>query len=187
MGFYTPDLFRNLLRFYSYIKPVFEDQGGELAIANPNIPSPTDLLMMYDTGEKTIGLKGSYLRAFLKRELEDIRRDRVNEETLEWPITKKILTRFNIKARENGATPLLLIIPDKEVLKKEESASTDTAELLRQTSAELGMPCLDLIPVLRERAKVEKEPLYKGHWTLLGHRVCAEALAGMLRERSLVK
>lgn len=187
LGFYTPDLFRNLLWFYSYIKPVFQDQGGKLEIANPDIPSPTELLRMYATGEKTIGLKGSYLRAFLRRELEDIRRDRVNEQTLEWPITRKILTHFNKKARENGAIPLLLIIPDKEVLKKEESASTDTADLLRASAAELGMPCLDLIPILRERSKTEKEPLYKGHWSPSGHRVCAEALARMISELELLK
>jgi hypothetical protein len=187
LGFYTPDLFRNRLWFYNYIKPVFQIQGEELMIANPDIPSPTHLLQMYETGEKTIGPKGSYLRAFLKRELEDLRRDRVNKETLEWPVTRMILERFNVKVRENGAKPLLLIIPDKDVLKKEESASTDTAGLLREKAAELGMPCLDMIPVLREKARIEKEPLYKGHWTPLGHRVCAEALAKVLSEQGLAE
>lgn len=186
LGFYTPDLFRNRLTFFSYLKPYYEINGNQLQLATETIPSPTELLETYSSGKKHIRTNGPYSLAYLKRELEDMRRDQVDANTLEWPLTEKILEHFSQTVRTHGATPFLLIIPDKEVLKKEDSASTDIADLLIQVADRLGMPYLDMIPILRAKAVENPEPLYRGHWTPHGHRIAAEELLKAFRDKGLI-
>ena len=186
LGFYTPDLFRNRLTFFSYLKPCYELQGDQLHLAAGTIHSPTELLETYNSGQKQIRTDGFYSLAYLRRELEDMRRDHVDPNTLEWPVTQKILEHFSQIVRGHGATPLLLIIPDKEILKKEESATTDIANLLTELAEKLGMPCLDMIPIIRAKASETNEPLYKGHWTPFGHQIAAEELLKALREKGLL-
>jgi hypothetical protein len=187
LGFYTPDLFRNQLTFFSYRKPCFELTGETLHLAQSHIPSPTELLQIYSSGEKRIGPSGLYLWAFLKRELEDLRRDKVNQDTLEWPVTAKIIEHFATAVKANHAIPLLMIIPDKEVLKKETSASHDIAGLLEGLCLDKEIPCLNLIPILCGKQKQLSEPLYKGHWTPHGHRVAAEALVTMMKTQGMIE
>jgi lysophospholipase L1-like esterase len=187
LGFFTPDLFRNDMTFFNYFKPVFTLEDGKLVPPEGTIPSPTDTLRLYASGEKRIRGSGSYVLNHLLRQVEDIRRDRVNENTREWPVTERILERFNEQVRQNGATPFLLIMPNREILSKEESASTGTGRLLIGLAKRLNMPYLDLIPALREKAKVTEEPLYAGHWTVKGHEAAAEALYQTLEKESLLQ
>jgi hypothetical protein len=186
LGFYTRDLFRNDTWFRSYAKPMFELTGESLALASREIPSPTDLLRLYSTGKRRIQPEGLYLAEYLKRMVAKFQRREVEGSAAEWKLTSKILERFADRARAEGSKPFLLIIPHDEILEKTGSATEDTARLLSAESEKLGMPCLDLIPVFREKSKADPRPLYKGHLSPWGNEVTAEALFEALKKVGLV-
>lgn len=185
LGFYTRDLFRNGVNFRSYLKPMFQLEGDQLVLATAEIQSPTDLLEDYRTGRKTMVPDEPYLVEYLGRMLDKLGRRSV-EDSDEWPITAKILEQFAARVRAEGGEPFLLIIPHDEVLEKEGSATEETANLLSAKAGELNLPCLDLIPVLREKQKSDPRPLYDGHFTPWGHEVTAEALRQSLLEKGLI-
>lgn len=186
LGFYTRDLFRNDTGFRSYAKPVFELHGDDLVLANHVIPSPTELLRMYREGEKTIGPNGLYLAEYGKRIFEKLDRRSLDENTPEWRITARILERFLRTAEGYGTQAFLLIIPNEEILQKDRSATHDTVRLLGMECGRIGMPYLDLSPVLREKSKSDPRPLYDGHFTSWGHEVTAEALYNELKNSGLL-
>ncbi|NUN97373.1 MAG: SGNH/GDSL hydrolase family protein [Candidatus Omnitrophica bacterium] len=187
LGFYTRDLFRNDTWFRSFSKPVFEVVDGELALTHTEIISPTEMVRQYTTGERRFETKGLYLLEYARRMFEKLERRRVDETSPEWLVTSKIIERFARRARAEGSKPFLLILPHDEILEKEVSATSDTARLLTEKSVELGMPSLDLTPILRETARKDPRPLYKGHMTAWGNEVTARALLEALKKEGLVE
>jgi hypothetical protein len=186
MGFYTRDLFRNNGWFRSYRKPMFRIENGQLALANSKIPSPTELLRLYAAGQIPMHPPGLYLVEYFQRLGDKLDRRGVTEDSGEWQVSAKILERFVQKTRSEGSQPFLLIIPHDEFLAKDGSATEDIARLLAAKARELNLPCLDLIPVLREKSTSDPHPLYSGHFTPWGNQVTAEALYAALRENNLV-
>lgn len=176
LGFYTRDLFRNDTWFRSYMKPMFEIEEGQLALVHDQIPSPTELLSFYDSGQKKIQPEGLYLVEYGIRTWEKLQRRDLEKESGEWLVTSAIIRRFQESAQKIGAKPFLLIIPNDEILDKEDSATHDTAQLLNAESARIGLECLDLIPILQKKAGEDPRPLYKGHLSAWGHEVVAEAI-----------
>jgi hypothetical protein len=182
LGVFTHDISRNDARFKFYAKPMFELAGEELALAEATIPSPTDLLALYASGQKEIKAHGLYLLECLRQELEQASQRKRDESTLAWRITAKILERFQKRVREEGAKPFLLIIPHSEILEEGENRSVSISRLLVDRAQAIGLPYLDLGPILREKAKTETGPLYDGHWTAKGHAIVAEALFDGLKK-----
>ncbi len=176
LGFYTRDLFRNDTWFRSYAKPMFEIHGGQLALVHDQVPSPTELLSLYNSGQKRIAPQGLFLVEYGLRTLEKLKRRALDEQSEEWLVTSAIIRRFQESAQQIGAKPYLLIIPHDEILEKESSATHDTARLLKAESARIGMECLDLIPILLQKAAEDPRPLYKGHLSPWGHEVTAAAI-----------
>lgn len=186
LGFYTRDLFRNDTWFRSYAKPVFELRGNEVILASREIPSPTDLLRFYQTGERKIGPKGLYLVEYSKRLWEKLDRRSLDENSPEWRVTAGILERFLRDTERYGTQAFLLIIPHEEILQKDRSATHDTVRLLAAECGRIGMPYLDLTPVLREKSRTDSRPLYRGHFTSWGNEVTAEALYNEIKKAGLL-
>ncbi len=186
LGFFTRDVFRNDTWFRSYAKPVFELRENEVVLAQHEIPSPTELVRIYESGEKKIGPKGLFLTEYLKRLRVKLDRRSLDENSPEWRITAGILERFLRSAERYGTQAFLLIIPNEEILQKDRSATHDTVRLLSAECGRLGMPYLDLTPAFREKSKTDSRPLYQGHFTPWGDEVTAEALYNELKRTGLI-
>ncbi|MCG3196550.1 MAG: hypothetical protein HUU16_01685 [Candidatus Omnitrophica bacterium] len=185
IGFYTRDIARNQLRFYSFLKPCFTLEGDNLTLATGTIPSPTELYSDYVSGKRRIATEGLFLSAYFKRKLQEIERKDRGLSEMEWRVTEKILDRLIAGIREAGAVPFVLFIPDDEVLKRE---GTDTEVIVSRLVAwakRAKADYLDLCPILRAKAKESPGPLYQGHWTALGHAAVAEALFHALQARGI--
>lgn len=103
------------------------------------------------------------------------------------------LRRIVARAKAAKVELRVLLLPSKERVYREDyerlfphmrgylENEAGGYERLSELAAELGVPCLDLTPALRERALSGGEPLYFAldpHWTPAGHRAAAEAIAG---------
>lgn len=112
--------------------------------------------------------------------------------------SEKALLEAKSAALAGGAAFVVVVIPAKEhvyhrrVTQVVEYARTqDPAVYCNATTAfcrERGIPCLDLLPVLTERAD-RGEQLYfaeDGHFNVAGNRVAAEAIERFLKEHGLM-
>jgi len=186
LGFFTHDMSRNGRQFRFYAKPIFEIRDQDLVLADVEIPSPTDLIGFYTSGQRSIRTHGSYVFEYLHQEWKGLMRHGPKASTPEWAVTEKILERFHRRAHAQGSEPFLLVIHHEQFLETDDCRSAEIAALLVKKAEALGMKYLDLGPIFRENNTKEDDPLYYGHWTSRGHRIAAEALYRALVDASLV-
>lgn len=194
MGFYVGDYERNVQRFKIYAKPVFVPGADGLRLANHPVPAPEQLFEEYRSGRRTVGdvdrpfLWLSLAKAW--RRLEQRWPDRGDPE---WQVLSGLMRRFRDHVRDQGATPVWMVIPYRDVVREPRSRYAPIAEMCEQEARELGMALLRLEPALR--AEAAREPgaaLYRpravgGHLSVRGHRVVARTLAEYLRGQGLVE
>jgi hypothetical protein len=187
LGFYTRDLYRNPLSFNSYAKPTFQIQDDTLELADDEIINPTELLAEYQSGEKIIRASGSYLIHYILQQINKYDRRHINIKSPEWVLGEKILDRFVNRVRQDGACPIILIIPNKDILENETSATTEIIDLLNEYGKDRGVLNLDMTPHLRQAQKADKEPLYQGHFSPRGHALTAQCLNDFLKKNGLLE
>ena len=119
-----------------------------------------------------------------------------------WNLTKAILKEIDVVAKENNSKTLIVLIPNKEQVYKENwdrikryySLNDQNYNLskpndvLVEFGKESDIPVLDLLPEFREHAK-NGEQLYfeiDGHWNANGHKLAAELIYDKLIEEESI-
>jgi hypothetical protein len=194
LGFYLLDFNRNTFSFRDYAKPMYVPQAdGTLKLTHSPVPSPEQLLDDYKSGNKQIGgWHYSYaVAAFQKVLTTHTKRDR-SEGSLPRRTLTGIMEKFNQRVRANGATPVWLIFPIRDILNEEESKYEVIAEFAEAEARRLGMPVLNMDPVFRRYLEEHPEvrTLWRpreigGHLSELGNRVTAESVFALLKDLEL--
>lgn len=184
LGFFDLDIERNVLAFRDYAKPRFElDENGELMLTNMPVPPPDEIL------SRAQRLPRSYLLELARKAFNIhlgrtvfYKRQRRREQTL----TRAILDGAYRETKNAGAEFLLVFIPWSldEQLRSAEG-------LLEQWAGSSGAPFLNLREYLKTLPREKTDRLYGdpgegGHWTPVGHRTAAEAIASMILEKKLL-
>jgi hypothetical protein len=196
LGFYVLDYNRNTYSFRDYAKPMFVPQDdGSLRLTHTPVPAPEALIEQYRSGEKRIGGWGySYaLAAFARIYGNYVKRDR-SEGSLGRRTLSGIMEKFVASARADGATPVWINFPVRDILDEEESKYRVITDFAAAEARRLGMPVLDLEPVFRDH--LERHPdiqtLWRpkeigGHMNAEGNRVTAAAIRDLLQSASLLQ
>jgi hypothetical protein len=194
LGFYLLDFNRNTFSFRDYAKPMYVPQeDGTLKLTHSPVPSPEQLLNDYKSGKKQIGgWHYSYaVAAFQKVLTTHTKRDR-SEGSLPRRTLTGIMEKFNQRVRANGATPVWLIFPIRDIINEEESKYEVIAEFAEAEARRLGMPVLNMDPVFRRYLQDHPEvrTLWRpreigGHLSELGNRVTAESVLALLKDLKL--
>jgi hypothetical protein len=134
-----------------------------------------------------------------RRRLETCRRG--NERSGAWALTASTIDKIRSEARKNGARYALVLHPDQiqveDALFSEIVSTfnldTDLYDLdlpqafLRRTCADAGIPCLDLLPYLREQGRGGGLYMKRDtHYNAAGNNLAAEKIAAFLIEAGLV-
>jgi lysophospholipase L1-like esterase len=114
--------------------------------------------------------------------LDAIHRTRAEE----WTATEELLMMFSDACRTAGIQPLAAYFPmDVEVQTADEHQAQFTAARIASLAAHSGMGVIDILTPLRRRRGSD---LYLDdiHLTATGHKIVAEAIATMLRQRASI-
>ncbi len=193
LGFYLLDYNRNTIRFRFYAKPMFQPDGDSLKLTNSPVPAPERLYDDYRSGRKTIGgWDYSYaLAAFMQPIISHRVRDR-SEGALGRRILAGLMRRFEEQVSAEGATPVWLILPDRDIVEQGASKYEAIEAFSEKTAKELGMPVLNMDQPFRQFVKQHPdEPIWRpkeigGHLSATGHRLVAEQLYRFLTDKGLV-
>lgn len=196
LGFYVLDYNRNTYSFRDYAKPMFVPQDdGSLRLTNVPVPAPEALIEQYRSGAKRIGgWHYSYLLASFQQALSNAaKRDRTPG-SLGRRTLSGIMEMFAASVRTNGAIPVWVNFPIKDILNEEESKYRVISDFSAAEATRLGMPVLDLEPVYRDY--LGKHPDVKtlwrpddigGHMNADGNLVTAMAIRDLLQSAGLLK
>ena len=180
LGLFVGNIFRNARDVQiGYPKPRFVLGPDGLEPANSPVPTqaapsqgPSRLWHMLRTTTRTVREHLGYGEA--------------------WSVTTAILERLQRRCHDAGMELLVVVIPKDQVVygqgwRRRVHGKTQerTDEMLRS----LGIPFLDLSPVLAEAAAATETRLYfpiDGHWTAEGHAVAARAVEQALSHSDTV-
>jgi lysophospholipase L1-like esterase len=102
-----------------------------------------------------------------------------------WEITERLLSFIKHETQSIGSDLVIVSIPDYGLVDPQETIDAYTAlntnieQRLTEICQELDIPYLDLLPGLKQRQSVSKQPLYyrhDRHTTAEGHRQIAEII-----------
>ena len=190
MGFYVDDYERNILRFKVYAKPVFEPVGEALRLSNHPVIPPQVLYEEYASGRRRLGVSFMvpYLGLYTAKAWRKLWEGWPREEDLGWRVLTRLMRRFRDHVKGQGALPVWLVIPYRDVVSEERSRFAAIEEICEREAKELGLPLLRVDTALRQHAARHPEvALYRsrdigGHHSVDGHRVVARALGAFLRD-----
>jgi lysophospholipase L1-like esterase len=119
-----------------------------------------------------------------------------------WNLTKAILKEMNAVAKENNSKTLIVLIPSKEQVYKENWDRikryytlndqnynlSKPNDVLVEFGEESDIPFLDLLPEFRKYAENDEQLYFKidGHWNANGHKHAAELIYDKLIEEELI-
>ena len=174
VGLFVDDVYRNVLAFRDFAKPLFVLKGEELMLTNVPVPSPKDI-MAEAAGERP----ASYAIHFLTRRLGRVYGSQAVEHPLNdqyvLRLARAILKETLATTTRNDARLLVVVIPFDGI-----PASKDIEAAVSQWGNELGFSVLNLRRDLENTAKQSQESLYNPHFTPLGNQVAADAVRGEL-------
>jgi hypothetical protein len=189
LGFYVRGYHRMLATFRGYAKPWFDlDERGELVLHGVPVPTPEELYQAYLSGDRSVPNWGySYTLGLCGKLLEQLRESRPpDREERSWQIMAALLRRFRDGVLASGATPFLLIIPNRPE-DYTGSVFEEIDRLAQLEAEELGIPSLSLAAAFGENAAAMYRPrAFGGHFSAEGHGVVADLLADALREAGLI-
>jgi hypothetical protein len=193
LGFYVLDFNRNTYSFRDYAKPMYVPrEDGSLELTHTPVPSPKQLLQQYLSGEKQIGgWHYSYaVAAFQKVFTNYIKRNR-SEGSLPRRTLTGIMEKFNERVRQNGATPVWVVFPIRDILEGGQSKYSKITAFAESEARRLKMPVLNLEPIFSSylAAHPKVKTLWRpreigGHLTETGHEVTAEAIVQLLQSNN---
>ena len=103
------------------------------------------------------------------------------------------MEKFVDRVRGNGATPIWVIFPIRDIMKKEESKYDVIEKFAEAEAKRLGMPVLRLDPIFRGYLGKNPDSLLwnpsevGGHLSPEGNRLTAQAIYGLLQANNLLK
>lgn len=119
-----------------------------------------------------------------------------------WNLTKAILKEIYVVAKENNSKTLIVLVPNKEQVYKENWDGikryyslndqnynlSKPNDVLVEFGKECDIPVLDILPEFREHAKNGEQLYFKidGHWNVNGHKLAAELIYDKLIEEQLI-
>ena len=194
MGFYVRDYYRNLMRFLVYAKPYFELDGDGLRLTQHPVIPPATLYEEYANGSRRISdVDAPYLVLSLAKAWRRLRERRPSESDAEWQVLSRLMRRFRDHVRAQGAEPLWLVIPKRDVVEVERNRYTAIEEMCEREAQASGLSVLRVDGAFRAHAARNPDvPLYRprdvgGHLSVDGHRVVAASLANHLRSEGLIE
>jgi hypothetical protein len=196
LGFFLQDYQRNILWFRDFAKPMFVPEGPAPGLRLVNVPviSPEALYEEYASGRRRIGGgRRSYALGLVARALYRLSLARVREGAPAFVVLAGIMARFQASARDAGAEPVWLVLPNDDAVYDPGSRWATLEELTVRRARALGLRCLSMTPALRAFAKAEPgaERIFQtrtgsGHYTPEANRVVARELERFLGEAGLL-
>ena len=194
LGFYLLDFNRNTFSFRDYAKPMYVPrEDGSLKLTHSPVLSPKELLDEYQSGRRQIGgWHYSYaVAAFQKVLTTHVKRGRT-EGSLPRRTLTGIMEKYNQRVRSNGATPVWVIFPIRDILEKDESKYEVIGEFAEAEARRMGMLVLNLDSVFRDylESHPEVKTLWRpreigGHLSEEGNKVTARAIYDLLNDQHL--
>ncbi|HVS11501.1 MAG TPA: GDSL-type esterase/lipase family protein, partial [Planctomycetota bacterium] len=174
LGFYGPDVNRNVLSFRDYAKPIFRLDGAGLRLENVPVPHPGDARAVWSAPAPR-----SWLASLAERRcLELLDQTRFAPK---WEVTQRILDRILAASSERGARLLLAYFPNKWW-----SSRSAEEVVLAAWAREREVAFVDVGEAFAELAPADQARLYEVHWTPLGNEVVARKLAREIERLGLL-
>ncbi len=194
LGFYLLDYSRNLIRFRYYAKPMFELDEGRLVLTNSPVPAPEELYQKYVSGERKIGGWGySYaIAAFAEPIINHEKRDR-SKGSAGRKLLAALMLRFRDDIVAQGAVPIWLILPDRDIVEKGRSKYEEIGAFSQDVAKELGMAVINMDGPFRAFAEESPDqPIWRpkdigGHLSSTGHSLVAKGLHRYMDENGLLQ
>jgi hypothetical protein len=196
LGFYLLDFNRNTFSFRDYAKPMYVPQeDGSLTLTHSPVLSPKELLGEYQSGRRQIGgWHYSYAVAAFQKVLTTHEKRGRTEGSLPRRTLTGIMEKYNQRVRGNGATPVWVVFPIRDILEKDESKYEVIGEFAEAEARRIGMLVLNLDPVFRDYldAHPEVETMWRpreigGHLSEEGNKVTAMAIYDLLKDQHLLE
>lgn len=194
LGFYVLDFNRNTFSFRDYAKPMYVPrEDGTLELTHSPVIPPEQLIAQYKNSEKQIGgWHYSYAyAAFIKIFTTATKRNR-SEGSLPRRTLTGIMEKFVGRVRDNGATPIWLIFPIRDIIEKEVSKYSIIEEFVAAEAKRLDMPILRLEPVFSAYLKENPGTLLwrpreiGGHLSATGNQLAARSIYELLKMNNLL-
>jgi hypothetical protein len=179
LGFLSDDMERNVLAFRDYAKPRYELRGGRLMLQNVPVPDPAEMLAAEPWRSKLVDLL-DVLRASARW-----RSGFTPRYTRE--LTAAILDEIARTARSVGAQPVFAYLPVYGEIDKPEISLTRRESWFFDQCRSSGIEALYLRQAFLDELAAGVELKTWGHWGPLEHAIAAEAIAGLLLERELIR
>ena len=194
LGFYLLDYSRNLIRFRYYAKPMFDLDDGHLVLTNSPVPAPEELYRKYVSGERKIGGWGySYaIAAFAEPIINHNKRDR-SQGSPGRKLLAALMSRFQDEIVAQGAVPVWLILPDRDIVEKGRSKYEEIGVFSEAVANELGMAVINMDGDFKAFAKKSPDqPIWRpkdvgGHLSRTGHSLVAKHLHRYIDENNLLQ
>ncbi len=192
LGFYVRGLYRALASFTYYAKPWFQTTADEtLILQGVPVPAPATLMGEYQSGRRAIaGEPYSYLWAALGASTHRLLTERrlTHRDDPQWLLMRAILKRFVAATTDDGAQPVLLIIPSR-LEEFPDSVHADLDRLAIDEACRAGIPAISLAPALMAAERTSAIPTFRprrdgGHLSVRGHQVAADEIARVLETSS---
>ena len=196
LGFYLLNFNRNTFSFRDSAKPMYVPQAdGSLLLTHSPVISPEELINEYKSGNRKIGgWHYSYAFAAFQKVFTTYTKRNRSEGSLPRRTLTGIMEKFAERVRANGATPVWVIFPIRDILEKDESKYEVIGEFAEAEARRLGMGVINLDPVFRNylQANPKVETLWRpreigGHLSELGNKVTAQAIYDFLLQQELIE
>jgi len=194
LGFYVLDFNRNTFSFRDYAKPMYVPrEDGSLELTHSPVLSPEQLIALYQNGERQVGgWHYSYAIAAFKKVFTTATKRNRSPGSLPRRTLSGIMEKFTRRVRDNGATPVWVIFPIRDIIEKEVSKYAVIEDFVAEEAKRLGMPVLRLEPIFSDY--LEKNPGASpwrpreigGHLSAEGNQLAAKSIFEFLQTNDLL-
>jgi hypothetical protein len=184
LGFFLPDVDRNVLSIRELRKPRFVLEGDELRLIEvPTTPlraSTAELARGCRSTSRAVDFFGYLRRGISDPEDEPVFQGKVR-------LATAILERFQAEVRAQDSFFAVVLIPHPVLF--DDPYQLRLAQAIEECGTRAGFPVLDLTPRLAEEMRAHPDrPLYgdSEHWNRDGHAMAAAWILEFLRGRGLL-
>jgi hypothetical protein len=168
LGFFGPNVDRNVLTFRDAAKPMFVLAGDGLALVNSPVPGPE-----VEWDNPLPWLRSFAWAGTLAAKVVDR-----TPFAPKWEVTRRILDEIDRACRDHGVPLMVAFYPDKEISFVAESS--DTEIVVERWAGERDVRFFSIRPAFSKLVQKERAKIFYGHWTPYGNRLVASLLAAEL-------
>lgn len=175
LGFFGPNVERNVISFRDAAKPRFELSGVGIRLVGSPVPDPSTEWP-------------SPLPLFRGIAWMETLGGRLLDRTIlapRWEITRRILDAFADECRAHDVPLLLAFYPDKH--RSFNPDPSDTEIVVKAWADSRGIPFASVRPAFAALPHSEQAKIFHGHWTPFGNRFVARQLAERLEAMGFPK